>query len=165
MFKTVPHKLIIPCLKLLLHDTIFSTMLLVMKREIFMSHCYQQSLLKCLKAPSGGLARTHPSRGVIDVTQQQLRSLAVRAAGLAASVCGSTALLPEVQFLTSHQSEGAWAQQLAAGLPDKWMRGLGWWCITIANGLVSLWPFAFTVMTSFLFLLLSYSQTWLQRGL
>lgn len=98
--------------------------------------------------------------GVIDVTQQQqLRSFAVRAAGLAASVCGRAALLLEVKFLTSHQSKGGLAPQLAAGLPDKSTCGLACRCITVANGMVNLWPLTLVLI----FPLLSYSQTWLQR--
>lgn len=65
------------------------------------------------------LREDSPFSRVIDVTLQQLRSFAVRAAGLVASVCGSAALLLEVEFLTSHQSKGALAQQLAAGQADK----------------------------------------------
>lgn len=105
-----------------------------------------------------------PLSRVIDVTQQQFRSFAVRAAEMLASVCGSAALLLEVEFLTSHQSAGALAQQLAAGLADKRTCRLKWWCITVANGIVNLWPFASAMMTCFLSPVLSYSQTWLQSG-
>lgn len=103
-----------------------------------------------------------PFSGVTDVTQ--LRSFAVRAAGLAAPVCVSAAPLLEVEFLTSHQSGGAPAQQLAAGMPDERTCGLTWWCITVANDVVQLWPFTSAMMTCFLSPLLSYSPTWLQRG-
>lgn len=109
------------------------------------------------------LREDSPFSRVRHVTQQQLRSFAERAAaGLPASVCGCAALLLEEEFLTSHQSEGALAQQLAA---DKRTCGLTQRCITVANGMVKLWPFTSAMMTCLLFFpLLFYSQTWLQRG-
>lgn len=102
---------------------------------------------------------------VVGVTQQQLTSFAVRAAGPAARVCWSAALLLEVEPLTSHQSEGAVAPRLAGGLPDKRTCRLTWCFIIVANGMVNLRPFTSTMMTCFLFPLLSCRQTWLQRGL
>ncbi len=148
--------------KLPLHETISSTVLLVMKREIF--HVSLQPAVIANKSISSLWWRREdsPFSGVVDVTQ--LRSFAARAAGLAASACGSAAPLLEVGFLTSHQSEGAPAQQPEARLPDKRTCGLTWWCITLANGMVQLWPFTFTLMTCFLSPLLPYSPTWLQRG-
>lgn len=95
--------------------------------------------------------------GVIDVTQQQLRSFAARAAELAALVCGTAALLLELKCQTAHQSKGDLAPQLAPGLRENSVCGKACWCITVANGVGNLWPF------SLVFPLLSYSRTWLQR--
>lgn len=119
--QNVPQNLFTSCFGLPLHETVSSTMLLVMKkkmkkrrRNIHVS--LQPAVISNISISSLWWHREDSTfSGVIDVTQQQqLRSFAVRAAGLAASVCGRAALLLEVKFLTSHQSKGGLASCRAA---------------------------------------------------
>lgn len=127
-------------------------MLLVTKTEKWFCVSLQPAVIDNISISSLWWHRENsPFSRVKDVTQQQLGSFAVRAAGLAASVSGSAALLLEVEFLTSHLSEGTLAQQLAAGLPDWRTCWLTWWCITEANVMATPWPFTSTMMTYFLF--------------
>lgn len=123
--QNMPQNLFMSCFGLPLHETISSTMLLVMKKKKEKRNFHvslQPAVIANISISSLWWHREDSTfSGVIDVTQQQLRSFAVRAAGLAASVCGRAALLLEVKFLTSHQSKGGLALQLAAGLPDNRM--------------------------------------------
>lgn len=157
--QNMPQNLFMSCFRLALHEAISSTMLLVMekkkKRRRYFHVSLQPAVISNISISSlWWHGEDSTFSGVIDVTQQQLRSFAARAAELAALVCGTAALLLELKCQTAHQSKGGLAPQLAPGLPENSVCGQACWCIT---GAVTFLP------CFLLFPLLSYSRTWLLR--
>lgn len=119
--QNMPQNLFMSCFRLALHEAISSTMLLVMgKKKRYFHVSLQPAVISNISISSLWWHREDSTfSGVIDVTQQQLRSFAARAAELAALVCGTAALLLELKCQTAHQSKGDVAPQLAPGLQEN----------------------------------------------